>query len=93
MEKQKNYLTFWQKVAYGSGDFGSNFFYMLLTSFAMLYLGNYVGLDVGIVGTLMAVSKLLDGITDVFFGRLIDKTNTRMGKARPWMFFSAFRWH
>ena len=90
MEKQKTYLTFWQKVAYGSGDFGSNFFYMLLTSFAMLYLGNYVGLDVGIVGTLMAVSKLLDGITDVFFGRLIDKTNTRMGKARPWMFFSAF---
>lgn len=90
MEKQKNYLTFWQKVAYGSGDFGSNFFYMLLTSFAMLYLGNYVGLDVGIVGTLMAVSKLLDGITDVFFGRLIDKTNTKMGKARPWMFFSAF---
>ena len=42
------------------------------------------------MGTLMAVSKLLDGITDVFFGRLIDKTNTRMGKARPWMFFSAF---
>lgn len=90
MEKQKNYLSVWQKVAYGSGDFGSNFFYMLLTSFAMLYLGNYVGLDVGIVGTLMAFSKLLDGITDVFFGRLIDKTNTKMGRARPWMFFSAF---
>ena len=61
MEKQKTYLTFWQKVAYGSGDFGSNFFYMLLTSFAMLYLGNYVGLDVGIVGTLMAITT--EGVT------------------------------
>lgn len=90
MDKQKKYLSFWQKLAYGSGDFGSNFFYMLITSFAMLYLGDYVGLDVGVIGVLMMFSKLLDGITDVFFGRLIDRTNSKMGKARPWMFYSAF---
>lgn len=42
----------------------------------------------GIVGTLMAVSKLFDGITDIFFGRMIDKTETKMGKARPWMLWA-----
>ena len=39
---------------------------------------------------MIAASKLLDGVTDVFFGALIDKTKTRMGKARPWMFFGFF---
>ena len=37
------------------------------------------------MGTLIAVSKLFDGVTDIFFGAMIDKTHTRMGKARPWM--------
>ena len=41
----------------------------------------------GIVGTLIAVSKLLDGVTDIFFGSLIDKTHSKMGKARPWMLY------
>ena len=48
------------------GDFGSNFFYMLVSSFMMLYLTDSVGLNAGVVGTLMMVSKLLDGVTDVF---------------------------
>lgn len=39
----------------------------------------------GIIGTLIALSKVFDGVTDFFFGRLIDKTHTKMGKARPWM--------
>ena len=53
----------------------------------MIYLTNTVGLNPGIVGTLIAVSKLLDGVTDIFFGSLIDKTHSKMGKARPWMLY------
>lgn len=88
-EANKKYLSVPKKRAYGSGDFESNFFYMLVSSFMMLYLTDSVGLNAGVVGTLMMVSKLLDGVTDVFFGSLIDKTHSKMGKARPWMFFSA----
>ena len=32
------------------------------------------------------VSKLFDGISDMFFGTMIDKTKSKLGKARPWMF-------
>ena len=39
----------------------------------------------GIVSTLIALSKIFDGVSDFFFGRMIDKTHTKMGKARPWM--------
>ena len=53
----------------------------------MLYLTNAVGLNSAVIGTLMMVSKLLDGVSDIFFGGLMDKTKSRMGQARPWMLF------
>ena len=83
--REKKYLKWYNKVGYGSGDIAGNVVYAFLSSFVMIYLTNTVGLNSGIVGTLIAVSKLFDGVTDVFFGSMIDKTKTKMGKARPWM--------
>ena len=77
-------------VGYGSGDIAGNVVYALLTSFVMIYLTNTVGLKAGIVGTFIAVSKIFDGFTDVFIGSMIDKTKSRMGKARPWMLWGFF---
>ena len=85
--EEKKYLKWYNKVGYGSGDIAGNMVYAFLTSFVMIYLTNTVGLNAGIVGTLIAVSKLFDGITDVFFGSMIDKTKSKMGKARPWMLY------
>ncbi len=86
--EEKRYLKWYNKVGYGSGDLAANCIYGLLTSFAMIYLTDTVGLNAGIIGTLIMFSKFSDGITDVFFGTLIDKTRTKMGKARPWMLWS-----
>ena len=85
--EEKKYLKWYNKVGYGSGDIAGNVVYAFLTSFVMVYLTDTVGLASGIVGTLIAVSKLFDGFTDVFFGSLIDKTHSRLGKARPWMIY------
>ena len=87
---ERKYLKWYNMVGYGSGDIAGNVVYAFLTSFVMIYLTNTIGLDAGIVGTLIAASKLLDGITDVFFGNMIDKTKSKMGKARPWMFYGFF---
>ena len=84
---EKRYLKWYNKVGYGSGDIAGNVVYAFLSSFVMIYLTNTVGLNPGIVGTLIAFSKLLDGVTDIFFGSLIDKTHSKMGKARPWMLY------
>ena len=83
--EQKKYLKWYHKVGYGSGDVAGNCVYALLTAFMMIYLTDTVGLSMGIVSTLIAVSKIFDGVSDFFFGRMIDKTHTKMGKARPWM--------
>ncbi len=84
---EKTYLKWYHKIGYGSGDIAGNVVYALLSSFVTFYLTSTVGLNIGIVGTLMAVSKLFDGITDIFFGSLIDKTRSKLGKARPWMIY------
>ena len=82
---EKKYLKSYNKVGYGSGDVAGNVVYVLLSAFVMIYLTDTAGLNAGIVGTLMMVSRLFDGFSDVIFGALLDRTNTRMGKARPWM--------
>lgn len=84
MEERK-YLKWYNKVGYGSGDIAGNVVYAFLTSFVMIYLTDTIGLNAGIVGTLIAVSKLFDGVSDIFFGSMIDRTKSKMGKARPWM--------
>lgn len=85
--EEKKYLKWYNKIGYGSGDIAGNVVYAFLSSFVMVYLTNTVGLNAGIVGSLIAASKLLDGVTDVFFGNMIDKTKSKMGKARPWMLY------
>ena len=59
--------------------------YVLLSAFLMIYLTDTAGLNPGVIGTLMMVSRIFDGFSDVIFGTLLDRTSTRMGKARPWM--------
>ena len=84
---EKKYLKWYNKVGYGSGDIAGNVVYAFLSTFMMFYLTETIGMNIGIVGTLMAASKLFDGVTDIFFGSMIDKTHTKMGKARPWMIY------
>ena len=84
---EKKYLKWFNKIGYGSGDIAGNVIFTFLSTFMMFFLTDTVGMNVGIVGTLMAVSKLFDGVTDLFCGALIDKTKSKMGKARPWMLF------
>ena len=86
----KKYLKWYNKVGYGSGDVGGNVVYAFIAFFVMIYLTDTMGMNPGIIGTLIMLARIFDGISDFFFGSLIDKTNTKMGKARPWMFWAYF---
>lgn len=56
------------------------------------YATEYVGLSAGIVGTMLLVSKIFDGLTDLAAGFIVDKTNTRWGRARPYELFLIPTW-
>jgi GPH family glycoside/pentoside/hexuronide:cation symporter len=87
MENQK--VPFKEKIAYGLGDAGCNFVWTTVGSFLTYYYTNSVGMAAAAVGTLMILTRLLDGVSDLIMGALIDKTHTRWGKARPWVGFTA----
>ena len=71
---------------------GPCFVYMVYYAVAGTYLTQFytdvLGLS-GIFLTLMPVfSKIFDAITNIIMGRIIDRTRTRQGKARPWVAIS-----
>ena len=55
-ETEKKYLKWYQKIAYGAGDLASNTSYGLVSSFVLLYLSDTMGLNTGIIGTLMKIA-------------------------------------
>ena len=44
-----------------------------------------VGMASATVATVLLISKIFDAFTDLFMGKIVDKTNTKAGKARPWL--------
>ena len=68
--KEKTYLKWYNKIGYGSGDIAGNVVYALLSAFVMIFLTDTVGMNAGVVGTLIAISKLFDGVSDIgyYFG-------------------------
>lgn len=89
-QNQEKSLPLIRKIGYGVGDAGSNFCWTFIASFLMIYCTNTLGISAAVVGTLLMISKVLDGITDIFMGRIIDVTHSKMGKARFWYFVSSF---
>ncbi len=86
--EQKNKLTVSkviERFAYGCGDFGCNIIYTAMSAFLLFYYTDYAGVSALAVGTIMMVSRLLDGISDIIMGVIVDRTKSRFGKARPWI--------
>lgn len=81
-------LSHIKKIGYGIGDFGANYCWSFVAAFVLIYFTNVLGISAAVVGSIMMLSKVLDGISDVFMGRVIDLTKSKMGKARFWLFIS-----
>lgn len=83
-----NKLKFKEKLSFGFGDMGCNFVWTTISMFLTLYYTDSVGISAGVVGTIMLITRLLDGVTDLGFGTILDRTHTKWGKARPWILWS-----
>lgn len=75
------------KLSYAAGDIGCNFVWTFVSGFLVLYYTDSVGMSAAFVGTMMLVCRVLDGISDICMGVVIEKTNMKWGKARPWILF------
>lgn len=85
---QKSKLTFgkiFERFSYGCGDFGCNIIYTAMSAFLLFYYTDYAGVSASAVGTIMLISRIFDGISDIIMGMIVDRTKSRFGKARPWL--------
>lgn len=84
----KKLQTTWkERICYGIGDMGVNLVWILPSSFLMLYYTDGAGMSAAFIGTMMLICRLFDGVSDIIMGIIIDKTHTKLGKARPWLLF------
>lgn len=65
---------------------------VLVLMYVTVYCTDALGLEPVIVGAVFAVSKVVDAFTDLVAGFIIDRTNTRWGKGRPYEIFTLFLW-
>ncbi|MEH7179765.1 MFS transporter [Neobacillus vireti] len=82
---------FRDKIGYMFGDFGNDFFFILVSSFLMVYYTDVYGISAAFVGVLFLVARLWDAIADVTWGRFIDtRKPSKHGKFKPWIFRMSF---
>ena len=84
-------LPFWFGLAWSSRGVSASINVILL-GYITYYCTDLLGLNPAIVGAILLGSKVVDAITDLIAGFIIDKTNTRWGKGRPYELFVIFLW-
>lgn len=78
-------LGWGERIGYGTGQLGMNAINGILGSFLTIYFTNAAFLDAGIIATIIAISKVFDGISDLIMGNIVDRTHSKFGKARVWL--------
>ena len=73
-------------ITYSSGSLGNNIIYSLISSYLLIFLTDNFGVGAAAVGTLFLVARIIDAITDPIMGVIVDNTNTKLGKSRPYLF-------
>lgn len=71
---------------YSAGSLGNNMICALINSYLLIFLTDSFGVGAAAVGTLFLVARIIDGISDPIMGIIVDNTNTKIGKSRPYLF-------
>ena len=66
-----------EKIAYGMGDVACNVVYALTSGLIVYFYTNVIGVSAGVVGTILLVSRVFDGVSDLLIAQLMDKINSR----------------
>ena len=83
--KFKNRASKSQLVGFAGNNAATNALYILLSAFFLVYATTVYGYSPLLVGGLMTATRLLDAVTDPIIGIMVDKTNTKLGRFRPWI--------
>jgi GPH family glycoside/pentoside/hexuronide:cation symporter len=82
-------LALKEKIGYALGDGAANIAWRGVATFLFIFYTDVFGINPATVGVLMLIARFGDGIIDVLMGIICDRTNSKYGKFRPWILWTA----
>ncbi|MEI7646192.1 MAG: MFS transporter [Chloroflexales bacterium] len=82
-------LSLSAKLAFGAGDLSPAIAALIPSFFQFFFLTTVAGLNPLLAGSVRAILTIWDAVNDPVIGWLSDRTRSRMGRRRPWIFYGA----
>ena len=89
MNKISEKVPLGEKIGYSLGDAAANLVFQMMMIYQLKFYTDVFGLEGAIAGTVLLVARIVDAFVDPAAGILSDKTQTRWGKFRPWVIWTA----
>lgn len=86
-QRSPNTYTPKERNLYLTGLLGQNMIYNIIGTGLVFYFQNVLFIPAGIIGAIFAVARVWDAINDPMMGTIVDRTNTKWGKCRPYLIF------
>lgn len=87
MSHQK--LTFREKAGYSLGDVAANLVFQMMMVYQLKFYTDVFGLDGAIAGGVLLIAPIVSAFADPLVGLITDRTQSRYGKYRPWLLWTA----
>lgn len=88
--KMSEKISLKEKVGYATGDLACNFIYQTVSSYLLFFYTEVFGISAIAAGFMFLVVRLFDAVIDPLIGTVVDKTNTKYGRFRPYLLYGAF---
>lgn len=89
MSQPSGRMSLPRKLGYAVGNFGLNIYWQSLTYFLLYFYTDVIGLSGATAGAIYMIASMFDAAIDPIAGILMDRTNTRWGRYRPWIAIGA----
>lgn len=82
---KKDRVSGFEKFAFGCGEISTNIVFTIATSLLVTFYTDVVHVNAAVIGLIIAISQVFNGISDITAGFIIDRTRSKYGRARVWM--------
>lgn len=88
-QKKRKEATEAQYWLYSVGNFPNNIIFLMVGTYITYFYTNILQIPAVMAGTIFMVARLVDAVTDPLMGMIVDRTNTKLGKYRPFIIAGA----
>lgn len=75
-------------VGYAMGEVGCQMSWYMINNYLTLFYTDIVGLSASAISLIMLIARIWDAINDPMMGNIADRTNTKWGRFRPYLFLA-----